>query len=71
MSGVSEPAWTTAMVQEFVSYRFGMEYSRESCRRLLREAGLEPMAASSTVHEIDGVVDSAELRRLGRVWIPV
>ncbi|EMA53268.1 transposase [Halococcus salifodinae DSM 8989] len=39
--GYDEPAWTPALVGRFVHDAFGVEYSEPSCRRLMKEAGLE------------------------------
>jgi transposase len=39
--GYDEPAWTPALVGRFVRDAFDTEYSEPSCRRLMKEAGLE------------------------------
>lgn len=55
-AGYDEPAWTPALVREYLAERFDVAYSRSSCRRLMKEAGLvylepegsaEPMADTS------------------------
>ena len=38
--GLDAPSWTPALVQEHLRKDFDVEYSRPSCRRLLKEAGL-------------------------------
>jgi len=38
--GVDAPAWTPALVQQYLDETYGVEYSIPSCRRLLKEAGL-------------------------------
>jgi transposase len=38
--GIDAPAWTPALVQEYLEETYGVEYSIPSCRRLLKEAGL-------------------------------
>jgi len=34
------PTWSPALVQQYLEDTYGVEYSRPSCRRLLKEAGL-------------------------------
>lgn len=38
--GVDAPAWTPALLKEYLRDTFRVEYSRPSCRRLMKEAGL-------------------------------
>jgi|GEM_PF-410490 len=38
--GIEAPAWTPALVQEFLEVTYGVEYSYPSCRWLLKEADL-------------------------------
>ncbi|PGF17155.1 IS630 family transposase [Natrinema sp. CBA1119] len=38
--GVDAPAWTPALVQQYLDETYNVEYSLPSCRRLLKEAGL-------------------------------
>ena len=33
------PAWTPALVQQYLADSYGVEYSQAGCRRLLKEAG--------------------------------
>ncbi len=37
--GYDAPAWTPALVQEYLDEQFDVAYSRPSCRRLMKEAG--------------------------------
>lgn len=37
--GYGASGWTPELVRRYVSEQFGVEYSRESCRRWLRDAG--------------------------------
>ncbi len=39
-NGLDAPAWTPALVQQYVEEAYDVEYSMTSCRRLLKEAGL-------------------------------
>lgn len=39
-SGYDQPAWTTALAQQFLKDEFGVEYSRRHVQRLLKDAGL-------------------------------
>jgi transposase len=38
--GIDAPAWTPALVQDYLEDTYGVDYSLPSCRRLLKEAGL-------------------------------
>ncbi len=38
--GIDAPAWTPALAREFLKETYGVEYSIPSCRRLLKEAGV-------------------------------
>ncbi len=39
-AGYDRESWTPALVQQCLADRFGVEYSKPSCRRLMKEAGL-------------------------------
>lgn len=71
--GIDAPAWTTALVRRFISDRFGIAYSRPSCRRLMKEAGLRSRTATQAVAAAD-VTDrdsfEQEVQDLGPVWMP-
>jgi len=53
-AGIDAPAWTPALVREFLAERYGVEYSIPSCRRLLKEAGLRYRTPPRTTGEDDG-----------------
>ena len=38
--GIDAPAWTPPLVQAYLRETFDADYSRPSCRRLMKEAGL-------------------------------
>jgi transposase len=40
-AGVAASSWTPALVRWYLADRYDLEYSLPSCRRLLKEAGLE------------------------------
>lgn len=40
-AGYDAPAWTPTLVQQHLEAAFDASYSRPSCRRLMREAGLQ------------------------------
>lgn len=62
--GYEAPGWTTTLVQTVIRERFGVDYSRASCRRLMREAGLRYRPAGrSDTDAADG-----EASGLGPVW---
>jgi len=66
-AGLDGPTWTPALLQEHLREAFDVEYSRPSCRRLLREAGLSyrPRREGDDTHERPGAADG---RRGG--WVP-
>lgn len=71
--GFDAPAWTTELLQDFIRVRFDTDYSRPSCRRLMKEAGLRhqpPQKAAIAADAGDREVLEAELKRLGHVWVP-
>jgi len=51
--GIDAPAWTPALVQEFLEETYGVKYSYPSCRRLLKEAGLTYQKPRRTAAESD------------------
>ncbi len=59
--GIDAPAWTPALVQEFLEETYGVEYSYPSCRRLLKEAGLSYQKPRRTAAEAEGS-DTEEFR---------
>nr|WP_191452955.1 IS630 family transposase [Halogeometricum sp. CBA1124] len=51
--GIDAPAWTPALVQEYLEETYGVEYSIPSCRRLLKEAGLSYQKPRRSAAEAD------------------
>ncbi|WP_086009782.1 IS630 family transposase [Natrinema pellirubrum] len=51
--GYDAPAWTPALVQQFLEETYGVEYSYPSCRRLLKEAGLSYQKPRRSAAEAD------------------
>lgn len=71
--GYDAPAWTTTLAGRYLEDVFDVEYSRPSCRRLMRGCGLHHRTAERANTEIDPPLtdeDEADLRRLGHVWLP-
>lgn len=71
--GIDAPAWTPELVQQYLNDRYGVEYSRPSCRRLLKEAGLSyqkprPSAAEADPDEQEEFHD--ELKKSEKRWMP-
>jgi len=71
--GIDAPAWTPALVQEFLEQTYGVEYSYPSCRRLLKEAGLSYQklrrrAAESEESDQEEFHD--EIKKSERRWTP-
>ncbi|GAA0249672.1 hypothetical protein GCM10009000_077400 [Halobacterium noricense] len=70
-TGYDAPAWTPALVQRYLDETFGVDYSRPSCRRLMKEAGLSfqkprRTAAESDPEDRDEFHD--ELKKSGGRW---
>ena len=51
--GIDAPAWTPALVQQFLEDTYDVEYSIPSCRRLLKEAGLSYQKPRRSAAEAD------------------
>jgi transposase len=71
--GIDAPAWTPALVQEYLEETYDVEYSLPSCRRLLKEAGLSYQKPRHTAVEADE--DEQEefhdkLKRSSGRWTP-
>ncbi|PGF13830.1 IS630 family transposase [Natrinema sp. CBA1119] len=67
--GIDAPAWTPALVQEFLEETYGVEYSYPSCRRLLKEAGLsyhKPRRTAAEAEESDTEEFREELKKKRR-----
>ena len=71
--GYDAPAWTPALVRDFLEERYGVEYSYPSCRRLLKEAGLtyqKPRRTAAEADESDRDEFQEELKKSGGRWTP-
>ncbi|WP_224337791.1 IS630 family transposase [Haloprofundus halobius] len=67
------PAWTTELLQRFIRDQFNIDYSRPSCRRLMKEAGLNyqtPRKAAAEADVEDPQALEKKLKKLSHVWIP-
>jgi transposase len=52
-TGIDAPAWTPALLQQHLRDTFNVEYSRPSCRRLMKEAGLSYQKPRRTAAEAE------------------
>ena len=71
--GIDAPAWTPALVQDFLEETYGVEYSYPSCRRLLKEAGLsyqKPRRTAAESEESDQEKFHDEIKKSERRWTP-
>jgi len=71
--GYDAPAWTPALVQQYLEKTYDVEYSIPSCRRLMKEAGLSYQKPRRTAAEADEVEREAfhdELKKSGGRWTP-
>ena len=71
--GIDAPAWTPALVQQFLDDTYGVEYSLPSCRRLLKEAGLsyqKPRRSAAEADEDEQETFHEELKKSGGRWTP-
>lgn len=71
--GVDAPAWTPALVQQYLDETYDVEYSIPSCRRLLKEAGLSYQKLRRTAAESDADGQEAfreNLKQSGGRWSP-
>jgi transposase len=72
--GVEEPCWTPALVREYLGETYDVDYSVSSCRRLLRQAGLQyhrpPQDAGHAEPHGGGSTDEESGLREG-VWTPI
>ena len=71
--GVDAPAWTTALIQQYLDETYDAEYSIPNCRRLLREAGLTYQKPRRTAAESDADEQETfreELKKSGGKWTP-
>jgi transposase len=71
--GYDAPAWTPALVQEFLEETYDVEYSSPSCRRLLKEAGLSYQKPRRSAAEADDTEKEAfhdEPKKSDGRWTP-
>jgi transposase len=71
--GIDAPAWTPALVQEYLEETYGVEYSIPSCRRLLKEAGLsyqKPRRSAAEADEDEQEAFQEEIKKSGGRWTP-
>ena len=72
-AGIDAPAWTPALVQQYLEDTYDVEYSIPSCRRLLKEAGLsfqKPHRRAVEATETDQDEFPDEVNRCGGKWTP-
>ena len=71
--GYDAPAWTPALVQQYLDDAYDVEYSIPSCRRLLKEAGLsyqKPRRSAAEADEDEQEEFYDELKKSGGRWTP-
>ncbi len=71
--GIDAPAWTPALVQQYLEETYDVEYSIPSCRRLLKEAGLSYQKPRRTAAESDADEQETfreEFKKSGGRWTP-
>ena len=71
--GIDAPAWTPALVQDYLEETYGVEYSIPSCRRLLKEAGLsyqKPRRSAAEADEDEQEAFHDTLKKSGGRWTP-
>jgi transposase len=71
--GIDAPAWTPALVQQFLDETYDVEYSIPSCRRLLKEAGLsyqKPRRSAAEADEDEQEEFRDELKKSSGRWTP-
>ena len=69
--GIDAPAWTPALVQQYLEETYDVAYSIPSCRRLLKEAGLSYQKPRRTTAEADETEQEEfreELKKSGGKW---
>ena len=72
-SGYDAPAWTPALVQRYLDDAFDAEYSKPSCRRLMKEAGLsyqKPRRKAAEADSEDHERFEEELKKSDARWTP-
>jgi transposase len=71
--GIDAPAWTPALVQEYLQETYGVDYSIPSCRRLLKEAGLryqKPRRSAAEANDAEQGEFRNDLEGSGGRWTP-
>jgi transposase len=71
--GIDAPAWTPALVQNYLRDTYDVEYSIPSCRRLLKEAGLsyqKPRRSAAESDETEQEEFRDDLKKSGGRWTP-
>lgn len=71
--GLDAPAWTPALVQQYLEETYDIEYSIPSCRRLLKEAGLSYQKPRRTAAQSDTDEQETfreEFKKSGGRWTP-
>lgn len=71
--GYDAPAWTPALVQQYLAETYDIEYSTPSCRRLLKEAGLSYQKLHQKADKSDTDEKGAvckENKQNGGKWTP-
>jgi len=69
--GIDAPAWTPALIQQYLDEAYDVEYSIPSCRRLLKEAGLSYQKPRCTAAESDADEQETfreEFKKSGGRW---
>lgn len=68
-AGYDAPAWTPALVQQYLAEMFDVTYSLPSCRRLMKEAGLSYQKPLRTADEAKAESCEQFKKSAGR-WTP-
>ncbi len=71
--GLDAPAWTPALVQQYLEDTYDVAYSIPSCRRLLKEAGLsyqQPRRAAAESDADEQETLREEFKKSGGRWTP-
>ena len=71
--GLDAPAWTPALVQQYLDETYDVEYSIPCCRRLLKEAELSYQKPRRTAAESDADEQETfreEFKKSGGRWTP-
>jgi transposase len=66
--GYDAPAWTTALLSDFLEERYDVTYSPPSCRRFMKEAGLSYQKPRTAAEAADS--DHDEDKQSERCWAP-